>query len=680
MPHPIINVYRSENTARLLPNFSYSGSVVDVTPISDDSLYKRLAASHPGKKSGVQNLANDPVEDCFKMPAYTRVEEVALERAPGSSLPIQLVTSCGPNFPRMFNYGFVPPGQGIPKEQLIEIMKSIYMDALLAAAKNGSTDIILTQLSTGYFAGAEGNKSYMRGVCAESMACAIEDYQGAVKQGRATPLNIHIAAGEAARGVDFSQDMLVCRPYEIPGVTVHSAFSDEVALSLAAPSKKIALQIAGADNSGKGGLAATMKEKQSNRKHRPNTSEEAVRCRLVDAYQAATEAVPPGNILFCGDLQQEASPRALAVNSTVVGTIGTQVSGANTHHGLRALPKASPPAPSYPNSSVAQAYRVILNPYTKMTQTELGPLLGSFKKAHPLLKCEIIPGKKYWNVQGLTFEGAEDDVKIVCIKRDVTDAWNAWFDPKKLQQRTGGQKARPPVNAPFQPVFIKFPEWVAQDAAGNLLKQFKNSHIGAALPRVSKSLNGGVGTYQAVEGLNLTQERGVSGVLCENADVAAAWNAWIAEQEQQRLFEKLRVAVKSLRDILPPEEKAFKKVVSTSGELLNILAQSVDVGSIEANLKLLLEQMRTTDLYKSWNECKGVSEMASYMMYKLESAVRWLLECVRILSKSTPEEDIKRDNYFFKGPKKEEVFDKFNEALSDLAEIKIVPSNAPGVG
>ncbi|MDF1645414.1 MAG: hypothetical protein P1U61_00315 [Legionellaceae bacterium] len=135
------------------------------------------------------------------------------------------------------------------------------------------------------------------------------------------------------------------------------------------------------------------------------------------------------------------------------------------------------------------------------------------------------------------------------------------------------------------------------------------------------------------------------------------------------LFADLKAAIQRLQHVLPDGEQSFQPVLQTCDVLLTVLnTKPVVLGQTRTNLKRLLDGMRTVDLYKSWSECEGISEVASYVMYVLESAVRWLLECIHICS-STPEARITRENYFFKGPKKL-IFEAFNAAQNDLNAIE----------
>ncbi|MCH9755638.1 MAG: hypothetical protein K0U37_00395 [Gammaproteobacteria bacterium] len=142
-----------------------------------------------------------------------------------------------------------------------------------------------------------------------------------------------------------------------------------------------------------------------------------------------------------------------------------------------------------------------------------------------------------------------------------------------------------------------------------------------------------------------------------------------SEESMARFIEQLEKAVKGVQALMLSDNKAFLSVRKTCDEILAALAvEPMSCQHVEKQLKLLLKNMGSVDLYKTWAECCGFYEMASYMVHALESCVRWLLECIYICS-STPEARITRENYFFKGPKKE-VFDKFNQALGNLTKIE----------
>ncbi|MDF1645415.1 MAG: hypothetical protein P1U61_00320 [Legionellaceae bacterium] len=140
-------------------------------------------------------------------------------------------------------------------------------------------------------------------------------------------------------------------------------------------------------------------------------------------------------------------------------------------------------------------------------------------------------------------------------------------------------------------------------------------------------------------------------------------------QQANILLEQLKRAIESVQQYLPEADESFSLVHQTCDEVLTVLnAEVVALEQTQINLKRLLDNMRAVDLYKSSRECEGLSEVASYVMYVLESAVRWLLECIHICS-STPEARITRENYFFKGPKKV-VFEAFHTSLKDLSQIE----------
>ncbi len=156
--------------------------------------------------------------------------------------------------------------------------------------------------------------------------------------------------------------------------------------------------------------------------------------------------------------------------------------------------------------------------------------------------------------------------------------------------------------------------------------------------------------------------------------------AVVSPKVQYHLFNQLLETVSSLQERLPIQEKGFMAVHTICEQLRVILRVDLpDTKDTKEKLTSLLATMQKTDLYKSWPECKGISEMASHIMYTLESAVRWFLECVGICSKPSDEARFQRKPFFFEGPKKD-VFGKFSQALSDLNELSQSLSNAPSMG
>lgn len=352
MPLPPINVFRSQETANQISALLHLfGRQIDSGLIDDNSLYTRLAASHPGRSSYITNLGNHPDTDRFKMSAYTRTEAVHLaERQRHGAcvpLPITLITSCGINLRRMgFERNELSTAlHANQRDALKRSLMLIYMDALLTAEASNNTDVILTQLSTGYFAGGsrinrQSNQAYMRELCAEALMDAVSLYRTRPRALDASDeLNIHVAAGLGHTGDSFRHNISTyCWHPSLQAPAVHVLNSDEVAVTLSGidNEKRISLQIAGADNSGRGALSGVIARGEN-----PSTSEEGVRRLLSCAYEAATEAVQPQNIRLCGDLHavQARRARPLNVDRAVVSAIATQVRQTNAQNHLHVNPE-----------------------------------------------------------------------------------------------------------------------------------------------------------------------------------------------------------------------------------------------------------------------------------------------------------------------------------------------------
>jgi post-segregation antitoxin (ccd killing protein) len=356
MPLPPINVFRSQETANQISALLHLfGRQIDSGLIDDNSLYTRLAASHPGRSSNITNLGNHPDTDRFKMSAYTRTEAVHLaERQRDGAcvplahpVPITLITSCGINLRRMgFERNELRTAlHANQRDALKRSLMLIYMDALLTAEASNNTDVILTQLSTGYFAGGsrinrQSNQAYMRELCAEALMDAVSLYRTRSRAlGASDELNIHVAAGLGDAGRTFHNNISdYCGRYALQAPAVHVLNSDEVAVTLSGidNEKRISLQIAGADNSGRGALSGVIARGEN-----PSTSEEGVRRLLSCAYEAATEAVQPQNIQLRGDLDviQVRRARPLNVDRTVVSAIAAQVRQTNAQNYLHVNPE-----------------------------------------------------------------------------------------------------------------------------------------------------------------------------------------------------------------------------------------------------------------------------------------------------------------------------------------------------
>ncbi|MDF1677477.1 MAG: hypothetical protein P1U32_02140 [Legionellaceae bacterium] len=113
------------------------------------------------------------------------------------------------------------------------------------------------------------------------------------------------------------------------------------------------------------------------------------------------------------------------------------------------------------------------------------------------------------------------------------------------------------------------------------------------------------------------------------------------------------------------EQAPFKAVSEACEAVLTILKDDESTAEqIEEKLKGFIQDMGATDLYKSWSECKDISQSAHYMLHKIEAAIRCILTFIRICS-STPEAQITRENFFMKGPNYA-IFDNFNTYINDL--------------
>ncbi|MDF1677183.1 MAG: hypothetical protein P1U32_00605 [Legionellaceae bacterium] len=135
------------------------------------------------------------------------------------------------------------------------------------------------------------------------------------------------------------------------------------------------------------------------------------------------------------------------------------------------------------------------------------------------------------------------------------------------------------------------------------------------------------------------------------------------------LIANFKAATNDLAEMTATQDKDFEAVNELCKKITQALDKNKsDTDALSKQLDELLNNMKLTNLYKPWAECKKASEMAGYIMHTLESGIRWFLEYLYICS-STPEARVTRENYFFKGPKKA-AFESFNETLTKLEEVQ----------
>lgn len=294
-------------------------TIVDTT-ISDDSLHQKRATPYGGHG----NKGNKKVKDLYLMQRVLQIEKATyqLPQEDGSTLDIDItaLTSCGVNLRRLIGPDRVlKEGDGTNNNDQAEIdlikniLKQQYKDALKAARKYGNTDVILTQLSTGYFAGADGNKGLMEKLNAEAMAEAIQDDNTANK---GKELKVHIAGGNVAGVKDKVKGMT--------NVKVHDDYTDEIseAIRKQNPNAKIAAQFAGAENSAGGNLLSAMAGNFHGKAGPPG--EEYNNGLMADAAQKAGTATDPSKMIRFGSLDNPTAGTALQVSPTVKAEVDAQ--------------------------------------------------------------------------------------------------------------------------------------------------------------------------------------------------------------------------------------------------------------------------------------------------------------------------------------------------------------------
>ncbi len=144
----------------------------------------------------------------------------------------------------------------------------------------------------------------------------------------------------------------------------------------------------------------------------------------------------------------------------------------------------------------------------------------------------------------------------------------------------------------------------------------------------------------------------------------------VQHNEITKLHQSINTSILALEVALPAEgsDVTYLPIHTSCKTLRSILdGQVFDIQTTERALSELLGNMRQLNLYKSFGECSGVQEVASYVLYALEQVVRRFLACIA-LYKSTDDEERSREHYFFKGPK-HAACDAFYDSLKALDEV-----------
>ncbi|MDX2345574.1 MAG: hypothetical protein QNK11_01675, partial [Legionella sp.] len=132
---------------------------------------------------------------------------------------------------------------------------------------------------------------------------------------------------------------------------------------------------------------------------------------------------------------------------------------------------------------------------------------------------------------------------------------------------------------------------------------------------------------------------------------------------------KLKNALEKLAKNIPANLGA-PNVKKTCDEIITIMdSNESDLTKITTQLNSFVEAMPDIPhVAKTWAECKGPKEVASYIMHAIESAIRGFLTYFKRTSNTADKASENHDNYFFKAPKKAKHPD-FDTALAELATI-----------